>query len=90
MAADSEPEPRNLVWLSGFVLGLAVPQAQGFYELTRTDLEPSVGRWAAAALGGAAWIGWLALIALLLGWFCRRGWVRAWFAAAERKPDKRA
>ena len=90
MAGASEPEPRTLTWLSGFLLGMAVAQAQGFYETTRSELEPRVGRWAATGLGAAAWLAWLVFVMLLVGWFTRRSWVRAWFAAAEQKPDKQA
>jgi len=90
MAADSEREPWTLTWLSGFLLGLAVAQAQGFNEMTRSELEPSVGRWAATALGAAAWLAWLAFVGMLVAWFTRRRWVRAWFAAGLRKPGKQA
>ena len=90
MSSDSQPEPRGLVWLSGFLLGMSTVQAQGFFEATRSELQPRVGRVVATAAGGAALIAWLALISLLVGWFCRRGWVRAWFAAAEQKRDHHA
>ena len=84
MGTESASEPRTLVWLSGFILGMATLQAQGFYEAARAEVEPTAGRLAGVAAGGAAFAAWLGLMFLFVGWFCRREWVRDWFAAAER------
>ena len=85
MADESSPEPRSLIWTSGFLVGMSVVQAQALGESARTDAEPSIGPIAATILQGAVFILWLALAAWFINWWFRRRWVRAWFAAAEKK-----
>lgn len=90
MSVDTPPEPRLLVWTHGLVVGMSLAQAQGIFESARTDLEPNVGRLAATVIAAACYLAWLALVVLLISWFFRRRWVRAWFAAAERRHNRSA
>jgi hypothetical protein len=85
MATASEPEPRMLTWVAGLLMGMTLVQAEGFFETTRSDFEPIMGRSGAAALGGVAFLAWVLVVWLFVTGFCRVRWVRAWFAAAERK-----
>ncbi len=90
MAPEQPPLPPNAIWTSGFIVGMALPQAQSLYESARADIEPTVGKFAANVAGGLAFVAWLGLVYLLVGWCFRRPVVRAMFQANEKGPTNPA
>ncbi|MBI1323156.1 hypothetical protein GC170_08205 [bacterium] len=84
MGDERQQTPSRLVWLNGLVTGFSIPSAFAIGASARADAEPSVGPLAGAVIQWADTIAFLVLIASLLRWFSKLGWVRAWFAAA---PD---
>jgi hypothetical protein len=86
VADDKQPAPTNLVWISGLLVGMQAEGARAIGASARADAEPAIGPLAGVVLQWVVFIAWIALVAVIIGWFTRREWVRAWFAAAEHKP----
>jgi len=83
--------PSHLIWMHGFVCGLSIPSALAIGASARADAEPTLGPTAGALIQWAAKIAFMFVVVLMLRWLLRRGWVRAWFAAApEWKLRNRA
>jgi hypothetical protein len=82
MSDEKQSVPTKLVWMNGLISGFPIPTAFEIDSSARADAEPSVGPLAGVVIQWAATFGWMVLISVLLRWFCKRSFVRAWFAAA--------
>lgn len=88
MATNPTPESRSLVFWQGLVIGALAVQYQEVYGAAQRFLESSVGDMASVVLAGVTWLGLMGVVGLAVWWVARLGWVRAGFAAIDRRADR--